>query len=64
VPHWLIDAIVTSLVPIGVGLMGTMYRVGNTMGRIDERLKAQEQDIRDLQASWASSQTHYRPRNV
>lgn len=62
-PQWAVDAIVTSLVPTLIGLMVTLYRVGSTMGRIDERLKANEQDIRDLQANWAASVTPYRPRN-
>jgi len=62
VPHWVSDAVVASLIPIGVGLMATMYRVGNTMGKIDQRLNDHEKDIRDLQASWASSQTGYRQR--
>lgn len=42
--------------------MATMYRVGNTMGRIDQRLNDHEKDIRDLQANWASSRTDYHQR--
>ena len=61
-PKWAIDVIITSLVPLLTGLMITLYRVGNVMGRIDERLKAHEKDINDLQANWAASVHGYRPR--
>jgi hypothetical protein len=61
-PKWVIDFIVASIVPVGSGLMIMLYRVGNVMGRIDERLKAHEKDINDLQANWAASVNNLRPR--
>ena len=61
-PKWVVDIVMTSLVPVLTGLMVMLYRVGNVMGRIDERLKAHEKDINDLQANWAASLNNLHPR--